>query len=81
MYIFDDNTYRYQNKTLGFFAETLFYGGGFARLKQEGKLFDNIFHRLITDIYFGDKPEDIEDIMKGIELYNKQHYFGCHGGN
>ena len=31
--------------------------------------------------YYGDMPEDIEDIMKGIELYNKQHYFGCHGGN
>ena len=73
--------YGYWGKSLGFSDETLFYGGGFARLKKEGKLSDNIYNRLVTDIYYGDMPEDIEDIMKGIELYNKQHYFGCHGGN
>ena len=36
-------------------------------------------YRMITDKFYGDKPEDIEDIMKGIILYNKMHGFGCSG--
>ena len=87
--------YGYWGKSLGFSDETLFYGGGFARLRADGLLDDNIpksvfskivlfgdnvFNRMITDKFYGDRPEDIEDIMKGIILYNKVHDFGCGGG-
>ena len=72
--------YGYWGKTLGFSDEVLYYGGGFARLKTDGVLNGNIFNKLVTDKYYGDKPEDIVDIMKGIELYNMVHILGCGGG-
>ena len=34
----------------------------------------------ITDMYYGDRPEDIEDIIKGIELYTKAFALDCGGG-
>ena len=72
--------YGYWGKSLGFSDETLFYGGGFARLRADGLFDDNIFNRLITDKFYGDRPEDIEDIMKGISLYNRKSFIGCGGG-
>ena len=58
----------------------MYYGGGFARLRADGLFDDNIFNRLITDKFYGDRPEDIEDIMKGILLYNSKSLIGCGGG-
>ena len=71
--------YGYWGKSLGFTDDELFYGGGVARMLAD-RNFDNIWNSLITDKYYGDKLEDIEDIMKGIALYNKLHLnMGCGG--
>ena len=71
--------YGYWGKSLGFTDDELFYGGGVARMLVD-RNFDNIWNSLITDKYYGDRPEDIADIMKGIELYNKKYVLGCGGG-
>lgn len=63
--------YGYWGKALGFSDKELFYGGGYA---NSGLSLNWIFGK-----NYGDKPEDIAAIMKGIELFNKvNHYdYGC----
>ena len=63
--------YGYWGKTMGFSDKELFYGGGFA---NKGLSWDLILGR-----NYGDEPEDIAAIMKGIELYNEvnRYMYGC----
>ncbi len=63
-------TYGYIGASLGYPDVLLYYGGGYANMKNLGE-------KYIATVPFmpnyGDAPEDIESIKKGIDLYHDTH--------
>ena len=63
-------TYGYIGTSLGYPPEILYYGGGFANVKNMGAEYFAIWPLLPN---YGDAPEDIKAIKDGIDLYNSTH--------
>ena len=63
-------TYGYIGTSLGYPPEILYYGGGFANVKNMGTEYFAIWPLLPN---YGDAPEDIKAIRDGIDLYNSTH--------
>lgn len=67
-------TYGYLGTYLGFSEETLYKGGCFVNVKKLGLKYLLVWNKLPN---YGEAPEDIIAIKKGIDLYHSMNPNNC----